>query len=386
VPSPINVCILTTAHATDDMRVFYKMAHSFASSGMRVSWVGPDITLYGQMPDDPAVPMARFLYTRSPGRFGRLTGLRKAYRAARAIGDVDVYYCPDPDSAFVGCWLAARSGGRVIFDLHENYHVPHTVQRRGTGAGRRLFGKLIQLGISWIGRRVDTVVGVSESVLAPFRNDIKNALVVRNCAPKRLFPASSSRRKPVDGPFTFMHGTGALGRGTDVVLDAVAIARKRMDGMRVIVFNSFTAHADGYGEQAFRQRVDELGIGDQIDLREPVPLGTIPAVLQTCDCGLIAYGRKLGVGSLPNRLFEYMASGLPVIAPRYAAEIRDILEKEQCGLLVDFENPDEVAEAMVFLGANVDQCRTMGERAREAFESRHNWDDEVQPLLDRIHQ
>ncbi|HEY70212.1 MAG TPA: glycosyltransferase family 4 protein [Anaerolineae bacterium] len=386
MPAPIHVCILTTAHATDDMRVYYKMAHAFASSGMRVSWVGPDISLYGNTPDDPEIPLSRHLYSRLPGRSRRLMRFRSAYRTVREIENVDVFYCPDPDSAFVGWWLARRSGGKVIFDLHEHFQVPHTVQRRGRGLRTRFFGRLVQLGISILCRRVDLVVGVSDSVLSPFRGTIREALVVRNCAPKRLFSVSSRSRKPGEKPFTLMHGTGALGRGTDVVLEAVAAAKHRVRGLRVIVFNAFTEHADGYGEQAFRKHVDRLGIAEQIDFREPIPMRSIPGVLQTCDAGLIGYGRRLGVGSLPNRLFEYMASGLAVIAPSYAVEIKDIIEKEQCGLLVDFEDPEAVAEAIAFLNENPDQCQTMGDRARRAFEDRHNWELEVQPLLERVHQ
>jgi glycosyltransferase involved in cell wall biosynthesis len=232
---------------------------------------------------------------------------------------------------------------------------------------------------------MDIVIGVSETVLSPFRKFIKEPLVVRNCAPKRLFMASHSR-KHAEKSFTLMHGTGALGRGTDVVLEAVAAAKRRMSGLRVIVFNAFTERADGYGERAFRMRIDQLGVAEQIEFREPIPLRSVPSVLQMCEAGMIGYGRSLGVGSLPNRLFEYMATGLAVIAPSYAVEIKNIVENEQCGILVDFEDPEDVAEAMVFLSDHRDQCQAMGNRARKAFEIRHNWEAEVQPLLDRIHQ
>lgn len=382
--APIHVCILTTAHAIDDMRVYYKMAHSFSSAGMRVSWVGPDIMLYGQPSDDPEVPLSRHLYPRMPGRLGRLMRFRSALRIVRKIKDVDIYYCPDPDSAFVGWWLVRRLDAKVIFDLHENYQVPHTVQARGAGLGTRIFGRLIQRAISFICRRMDIVVGVSESVLAPFRKSIKDSLVIRNCAPKRLFASSSKSRMAGDEALTLMHGTGALGRGTAVVLEATAAAQHRVNSLRVIVFNSFTAQADGYGVETFRQQVDQLGIGDLIDLREPIPLRSVPAVLETCHAGLIGYGRQLGVGSLPNRLFEYLASGLAIIAPDYAVEIKDIVEQEQCGILVDFENPEEVADAIVYLDEHRDQRQAMGTRARDAFEERYNWEGEVQPLLDHI--
>jgi glycosyltransferase involved in cell wall biosynthesis len=79
-----------------------------------------------------------------------------------------------------------------------------------------------------------------------------------------------------------------------------------------------------------------------------------------------------------------MAVGLPIIAPSYAVEIAKIIEAEGCGLLADFEDPASVAEAILKLHRNPNLCRQMGQRAREAFEGRYNWEVELRPLLDRI--
>jgi glycosyltransferase involved in cell wall biosynthesis len=131
-------------------------------------------------------------------------------------------------------------------------------------------------------------------------------------------------------------------------------------------------------------RARERGVDGSLDLRPGVPMQQMPDVLRACDAGLIAYGRDLGVDSLPNRLFEYMAAGIPIIAPFYAAEIARVVEGEQCGLLADFENPASVADAIVMLRSNPEMCRAMGRRARSAFLARHNWEVEVAPLLEAI--
>ncbi len=383
----IHVCILTTGHAIDDTRVYHKVARSFSTAGMRVSWVGPEFSLYGRLPSDQELPISWHLYPRGQGRLERLFRCRSAWRTARDLSDIDVYYCPDPDSGAVGWRLAKKLGGRVILDIHENYQTPLTVGQGAAGLRRRSFGPLVQQGISFICRQCDIVMGVSEFVLSPYMKAIRESLVIRNCAPRWFFdvPAAETRVIGVQ-PFTLMHGTGALARGTDVVLEAVALAKRRVDRLSVIVFNAFTESADGYGEQAFRRRMDQLQVAGEIDFRESIPLRSVPGVLQTCNAGLIGYGRSLGVGSLPNRLFEYMASGLAVIAPSYAVEIKKIVEAEQCGLLVDFEDPEAVADAIAYLYDHPDECQNMGARARTAFEQRHNWETEFQPLLDRVHQ
>jgi glycosyltransferase involved in cell wall biosynthesis len=180
-----------------------------------------------------------------------------------------------------------------------------------------------------------------------------------------------------------MHGKCAGNRGTSKVLDAVELASRSIPTLRVVMFTT-GAPQDDPEAQAILSRARDRGIEGALDLRAGVPMQQMPDVLHTCDAGLIAYGRDLGVDSLPNRLFEYMAAGLPVIAPVYAAEIARIVEGEQCGLLADFEDPASIGDAIVRLKNNPDMCRAMGRRAREAFLARHNWEGEVAPLLETI--
>ena len=182
-----------------------------------------------------------------------------------------------------------------------------------------------------------------------------------------------------------MHGKSELGRGTLSVMEALAIARKKTPTYRAIMFEEFF-DPRGAARRQFDARNDELGLGDAVDLRPGVPMTEMPKILRECDAGLISYNRRLGADSLPNRLFEYMAAGLPIVAPVYADEIAAVVKGEGCGLLADFENPQSVADALVHLRSNPDECRAMGERSRKAFSEKHNWDTEVRPLFEWIEQ
>jgi glycosyltransferase involved in cell wall biosynthesis len=84
--------------------------------------------------------------------------------------------------------------------------------------------------------------------------------------------------------------------------------------------------------------------------------------------------------SQPNKLFEYMAAGLPVIAsdfPRW----RGIVEGHECGLVVDPKDPDRIAEAMQWILAHPVEAETMGDRGRQAVKRQYNWDLESGKLL-----
>jgi glycosyltransferase involved in cell wall biosynthesis len=208
-------------------------------------------------------------------------------------------------------------------------------------------------------------------------------MVVRSCA-----PAWFAEDPPADvcgtgrNAFTFFHGKANSSRGTGVVLKALEHTKRLLPDIKCIMFNSFSGSANEIN--AFQQQVTGLGLNQEVDLREGIPMQQMPMVLRECDAGLIAYGRELGVDSLPNKLFEYMAAGLPIIAPTYSPEICRIIESENCGITADFEDPQSVSKAMLTLAQNPDRAREMGQNSRKAFEQRHNWEVEVHPLIDRI--
>lgn len=383
VSSPIHICILTSAHPVDDVRVNHKIAQTFRSEGFRVTWVGPDYTLFDSRAREQNGIEYRLFPIRA-GKLGRLLGYQNAYRHGLRVPNVDVFYAPDPDSAAAAVRLARKQKKHVIFDIHEVYHGA-MLGKWLRGPVVKLAGAIVRRKLSTVCTRCDLVTGVSQAMLEPYQNVSTEKMVVRSCAPTwfaQAPPADVCR--PGEKTFTLMHGKPNLSRGTDIVLEALSIAKRTVPGLKSIMFDKFIESVDGFGPDQFHKRVTALGVEDIVEMRAGIPIQEMPSVLRTCDIGLIAYGRKFGADSLPNRIFEYMAAGLPIIAPEYSREISQILKAEECGLLVDFESPSAVAEAIVQLHSNPSRCREMGQRAREAFEKRHNWEAEVRPLLNQI--
>jgi glycosyltransferase involved in cell wall biosynthesis len=317
-------------------------------------------------------------------RISRIYAHRRALKIASQIKEVDVYYAPEPDSADVALRLARHNGASVLFDIHEIFHGAR-IQRWLKGLPSTLAGAYLKKKISSLCRQCDLVTGVSKAVLDPYCDKHTNYLIVRSCAPSWFANRSPEDVRGVGGHITtFMHGKNSFSRGTGVVLRALQIAGQSTTKLRVVCFKMPT-QAELSGENSlFDDRVQELGVQNMVDLRNTIPLHEMPDILQACDVGMISYGRKLGIGSLPNRLFEFMAAGLVIMAPSYAAEIASIVRSEQCGLLLDFEKPESIAEGMLYLNSNSQECRAMGKRSREAFEKRHNWEIEINPVIEWI--
>lgn len=375
--APMHVCILTTAHPTDDVRVNSRIARAFLAAGFQVSWVGPS-NAYFRAPGDLDDRIDYHLFAPNTSKWRRLTATRRAQRSARGLAAVDWWYSPDPDAAGLAVELASKRGGRVVFDIHEIFHgalLDRWFPLRPTATVREVVRKRITRNC----RRSDLVIGVSAAVLEPYAGEAPSTLVVRNCAP-RWFANGASKDRREGAPLRVMHGKALPTNGAALIEKAVAALPASVAGQLEIYMNH-----PGNGPSAFSQALSQRAVeglgGGTLTINPGVPHEAMPALLRSCDVGMVAYGRDLGIDSLPNRLFEYMASGLAILAPSYAVEIAAIVEAEGVGRLVDFERPEEVAAGLVWMLENPGEVQEMGRRAREAFLSTYNWETESERLI-----
>lgn len=79
--------------------------------------------------------------------------------------------------------------------------------------------------------------------------------------------------------------------------------------------------------------------------------------------------------SLPVKMFEYMAAGIPVIASDFQLW-REIIEDCRCGILVNPRDEREIARAVDYLLSNPAIARKLGEAGRQAVLKNYNWDSE----------
>lgn len=99
---------------------------------------------------------------------------------------------------------------------------------------------------------------------------------------------------------------------------------------------------------------------------------SISAFMQLSSAGLVAYGKN-ALQSLPNKPFEYMAAGLPVLSSLHG-ELETLIRQEQIGLQYQAGDVASLVGKIRWLAANPDARCEMGRRARKLFKERFSAD------------
>jgi glycosyltransferase involved in cell wall biosynthesis len=82
----------------------------------------------------------------------------------------------------------------------------------------------------------------------------------------------------------------------------------------------------------------------------------------------------------PNKIFEYMSAGIPVIASNFPLW-KEIVEGSNCGICVNPLNPKEISQAIQYIVDNPKEAETMGKNGEKAVREKYNWHNEEKKLL-----
>lgn len=288
----------------------------------------------------------------------------------------DLYWANDVTTLRAARAAARATGGRSVYDAHELIWDAPTV----APLQQRLWGLVERVNIGKVDR-VFTVCEPIARVLAT-RYRIDPPTVILNCP--RLAdtagtpPPEASPLNAFRGPgdrIVLFHGSLSPWRGLEQLVQALTLLPP---GYRLVVL--------GYG--AFRQTLEALaaheGVASKVAFAEPVAPAELPAWLAGADIGTIPYQRR-GLNheySTPNKLFEYMHAGVPVVVSDLP-EIRRIVSEVGFGLVCDCSDPAEIAKAIQELTSDPILHREMGARARAAAPI-YSWDREEEKILSTL--
>lgn len=277
--------------------------------------------------------------------------------------------------------VARRSGIPVVLDMAENY--PAMLRQTWDAGRRRPWDVLVRnpsLAAAverWCLPRVDRViVVVDESAERLVRAGVRPERidVVSNTPPRSRALRPAPRRADAGGPLTLAYvGLMEVPRGIRALLDAVAGLRRGGVDVRLRLVGG------GRDLELFRAHAAALGM-DCAEFRGPLPHAEAMRTVAEADVGVVPHhADEAWNTTIPNKLFDYMAAGLPVVASD-AAPVRRVLAQTGAGLVFRSGDADSLAGAIGRMRDPEARLR-MGGAGRDAVLARYHWEADAAVLL-----
>lgn len=220
--------------------------------------------------------------------------------------------------------------------------------------------------LEWVSyRSADRLVGLSPGIVEGIakRGVAKERIaMVPNGCDLDLFAQSENAWRPEgvrnNHMLAVFSGTHGLANGLDAVLDAAAVLKaRRRDDIRIALV--------GQGREKARlvERARSECLNAVLFL-DPVPKTRLSGLLAGADLGLqiLRNVPAFYFGTSPNKFFDYIAAGLPVLN-NYPGWLAGLITEHDCGFAVPPDDPATFADALIAAADDHEALRAKGERA-----------------------
>jgi len=372
-----RVTMLVRNRFTHDSRV-EKEARTLARAGYQVTVVadgGPGLPAR-EARDGYAVVRVPFASGPPVARFFRRRALLEA---AVAATEPEVLHAHDTNALEPVARVAERLGVPFVLDAHELW-LGQTRRQRGPAYWAAYLAYWALVERRYLSRAA-AVVAATDPIcrILERRYHPPVARTVLNLP--ELHPEAPARDlRSLPGGSAITHGAPILlylggiqeGRGLEQIVDALP----DIPDAELALLGS------GPSATAIRARAQARGVIGRIHLLEPVPPAEVVSYAASATIGLsliqpVSASYRY---SLPNKLFEYLAAGIPVVASDFP-QVREILVPNDAGRVVDPRDPARIAATIRDLLADP-ALRAMGRRGRRLAESRFEWSASAATLLE----
>jgi glycosyltransferase involved in cell wall biosynthesis len=359
-----RIAHLTSAHPRNDPRIFIKQCRTLAAHGYDVTLVVAD-GKGDERKDGVTIVDVGCL----SGRVTRMfTTTQRVFAQAVAL-DADIYHLHDPELIPAGLKLK-RQGKTVIFDSHEDTSRQLLGKPYLDPMSRRLLSAAYCAYERFACSRFDGIIAATPFIrdmfltINPVTVDINNFPIIGEFDGAMPWAMKSDQVCYV-GRISGIRGIRQMVQAGAMLQSG---ARLKLAGR----FSEPVLEAEVRGHPGWRH-VTELGTLDRAGVRD---------VMSHSVAGMVTLlPLPNHVDSLPTKMFEYMSSGIPVIASNFPLW-REIIEGNRCGICVDPLDPKAIAAAIDYLVCNPDIAKAMGQRGRHAVLQKYNWGVEAARLTD----
>lgn len=359
-----KVCHFSSVHKVNDIRVFHKECVTLAEAGF-------DVTLIGVEADVPERGVNIIMLPNEGTRLQRMVGrARTAYR--RAIDTAaDIYHFHDVELLPYGLMLKRRTGAKVVFDSHECFREDIVGKDWIPAPLRSVVGRAVGSLEDFVVRHVDQVVAATPHIAESFQSQARRLVTINNYPLEEEFAATARTTSSRRGGICYV-GAISFVRGIIPLLDALSFIDS---SVRVDIAGPFA------GKPVKEAALSHPNWG-RVTYHGQVSRSQVAQIYAGAFAGIVTFlPAPNHVFSQPNKLFEYMSAGVPVICSNFPLW-RNVIEDEGCGIAVDPAQPEAIAAAVEALRLEPDRSAKMADRGAQLVRDKYNWSNEGRKLVE----
>lgn len=280
--------------------------------------------------------------------------------------DVVLIYSPPLPLGLTGFWIRILRWKKVVFNVQDLF--PQSPIDLGVMNNKLIIGffrfieKIIYKHVNWV-----TVHSPGNLEYVKARSGKDNISVHHNWVnSEEICPGSKendfAEQYDLKGKF-IINFAGVLGISQD--LDVIVEAAEKLKDVKDIYF---IIVGDGLVKERIQALIDKKGLKNV----QMIPMQSkerYPMVLQASDLGLVTLKETVKTPVVPSKLLSIMSAGIPVIAAvSLDGDTPKIIKESGCGICIEPENSEVLAEKVKYLYDNKDKCDKMGKAGREYVE------------------
>ena len=260
---------------------------------------------------------------------------------------VDILLANDLDTLLANYLVSRIRNVKLIYDSHEYFTGVPEIQNRP------FVRKVWQTIERWIFPRLKHIYTVNQSIARIYEKQYNvNVGIVRNVSNKWNKSGNCSRSRlglPADRFIVILQGSGInIDRGAE---EAV-LSMRYLDNTILMIIG------DGDILKNLKQLVSEQGLQRKVMFMEKVPYNILMNFTCAADVG-ITLDKDTNLNykySLPNKLFDYIQAGVPVLASKII-EVENIIKSYNIGDIIDNHNPEHIASKLNSMFLDIDRMQ-----------------------------
>jgi glycosyltransferase involved in cell wall biosynthesis len=239
---------------------------------------------------------------------------------------------------------------KLVFDVCDRYAMGYIPPKF------RTIYSLVNSLEELIGKEADMLITVYEKLLETFSRKPKHCAIIMNCAEDHAIHRDEP--KDNDDVLTLVY-TGNIIRERG--LEEITTVVKDLDGVELVIA----------GKVIDKELQDQISQISNVKYKGLLQVSDALTLEACSDVMVSLYDLKIPMNNFSwgNKLFEAMMLGIPIITNVSS----DVINKVGCGIMVDYNDKNQIKDAIVCLRDNRELCRTLGNNGRKAFLQKYNW-------------